>query len=83
MNALIVDRGSTRYGVREMETLHAFLKQVALVTDNRCACCNKRVCWNRIGTLERARQFAVTHIPHKDEPTHILMAWAKLVSLLV
>lgn len=82
MDALIADRGSARYGDEDVKRLNELLLCLSTQRE-RCVCCDKRVCWHRIASLEKARQFAVSHIPHKDESPAVLLSWRKLVSLAI
>lgn len=82
MNSLIADRGYARYGASEVKQLTSLLEKVSMTHGDKCACCNRRVCWHYISALEEARQFALHHVPHKDENSNVIIAWAKLVALV-
>lgn len=74
---LIADRGNTRYTPQDIAYLRE-LQTLLAPREGKCLCCQKRVCWKQIETLERAREFVLSHVPHKDESARVISAWTNL-----
>lgn len=80
---LIVDRGDTHYSTDHVEQLNQYVMQLAVHrqrANEKCSCCERRVCWKHIHTMEMARQFLLSHVPHKDEKHSVKLAWTLLAS---
>ena len=80
--ALMDDRGDTHYSDDQVDTLLKYTSLDWKTSSEKCACCQRRQCWNQVATLESARQFLVSHVPHASEPEYVRDAWERLVTLL-